>query len=558
MTASIKPDQSSAPSRTARARTFLAMLAIVAAAALLTLHRLGAADVCGVNEAVEGVFLQQMVEHGALLFPVENGRSPMYKPPLFHWTAAATDRLAGMRKVTSFNLRLPAALYAIAGVALTMAFALSFLGPPGAILAGLILCGSYQYVEQGRIGRVDMTLCFCETLALFAFMWWYAPPQRPLPDGLPEGETSASSHETVSPLATNPNNVSAGLSTASKKSTTLKNSLRYLFALALGLGVLAKGPVGALMPVLACGIFLAAERRLADLRKLATPGPLLLAIIVGGCWYAACFFGRRYGFLDRQLGSENFGRFFGTLGAMPPWYYVKPLLLNSAPLSLLVPVAVYFAIRSCRALPSRAAMIPHPLTDSPSSADASESRACTAVRLLAIFWIVTVIFFSLAAYKRRAYLLPLWPASAVMLAWWMETIAARYCTARIARGAMALTWIALAVFNFVYLPRRQIRECGHDSYRGTAAQINRIVGADEPLFSYGLGDEPAPILFYLDRDAPPITGKLGDAPPGYVLVPADVWAQHKNEALDLAPVYQSSSGRRPLVLLRHGKAYALF
>ena len=91
-----------------RGRTFLAMLAIVAAAALLTLHRLGAADVCGVNEAVEGVFLQQMVEHGALLFPVENGRSPMYKPPLFHWTAAAVDKLAGMRKVTSFNLRLPA------------------------------------------------------------------------------------------------------------------------------------------------------------------------------------------------------------------------------------------------------------------------------------------------------------------------------------------------------------------------------------------------------------------------------------------------------------------
>src|SRR5438552_4126556 len=169
-----------------RGRTFLAMLAIVAAAALLTLHRLGAADVCGVNEAVEGVFLQQMVEHGALLFPVENGRSPMYKPPLFHWTAAAVDQLAGMRKVTSFNLRLPAALYAVAGVALTIAFASSFLTPPGALLAGLILCGSYQYVEQGRIGRVDMTLCFCETLALFAFMWWYAPPDRPpLPDGIP-------------------------------------------------------------------------------------------------------------------------------------------------------------------------------------------------------------------------------------------------------------------------------------------------------------------------------------------------------------------------------------
>src|SRR5437879_9254535 len=114
-----------------RLRDFLAIAAVAALVALLSIHRLDAADVCGANEAVEGVFLQQMVEHGALLFPVENGRSPMYKPPLFHWTAAAVDKLAGMRKVTSFNLRLPAALYGVAGVALTIAFASSFLTPPG-------------------------------------------------------------------------------------------------------------------------------------------------------------------------------------------------------------------------------------------------------------------------------------------------------------------------------------------------------------------------------------------------------------------------------------------
>ena len=108
-----------------RPRTLLAMLLVVALAAATTLHRLGAADVCGSNEAVEGVFLQQMVEHGALLFPLENGRSPMYKPPLFHWTAAG-DRSPGAasRKVTAFNLRLPPRSIAIAGVILTIVFRL--------------------------------------------------------------------------------------------------------------------------------------------------------------------------------------------------------------------------------------------------------------------------------------------------------------------------------------------------------------------------------------------------------------------------------------------------
>ena len=171
-----------------RPRTLAAIVLIIMIAAATTLHRLGAADVCGSNEAVEAVFLQQMVEHDALLFPLENGRSPMYKPPLFHWTAVAIDRLAGIKTVTAFNLRLPAALYAIAGVILTIGFACTFLGPREAILAGLILTASYQYIENARIGRVDMTLCFFETLALFAFMWWSAPRDIPVAALQPPGD----------------------------------------------------------------------------------------------------------------------------------------------------------------------------------------------------------------------------------------------------------------------------------------------------------------------------------------------------------------------------------
>src|SRR5260221_8394140 len=126
---------------TALTRWHLFAAAVVLATAALTLHRLGAAEVCGANEAIEGVFVQQMVEHGVLLFPLENGSAPVYKPPLFHWTATALARIGGVRKVTAFNLRLPSALYAIASVALTIAFAWVPLGESGAVLAGLILAG---------------------------------------------------------------------------------------------------------------------------------------------------------------------------------------------------------------------------------------------------------------------------------------------------------------------------------------------------------------------------------------------------------------------------------
>ncbi len=189
-------------------RVIAAIVAIVLAAIVLVTNRLGATDVCSANEAVEAVFVQQMVEHGHLLFPLENGVEPMYKPPLFHWTAYALDRFAGRARVTAENLRMTAALYAIAGVVMTIAFALWLFGADGssgAILAGLALAGSYQYVSQGRFGRVDMTLCFFEAAALFTFARWIAPERDAVID------------------------------------TQAHRMLLYVLAIAMGLGVLAKG-----------------------------------------------------------------------------------------------------------------------------------------------------------------------------------------------------------------------------------------------------------------------------------------------------------------------------
>src|SRR5215471_6907618 len=187
--------------------------AIALTVALLTLHQLGASDLCSGDEAVEAVFVQQMVEHHELLFPLENRRQPMYKPPLFHWTAVALDGLGGIEHVTVRSVRSVSAFYAIAGAVLTMVAAGALLGAEGAVLAGLALAGSYQYISQGRIARVDMTLCFFEALALLVFVWW-------LPERAAAGAQDA-----------------------------LKRRLRlYVLAVVMGLAVLSKGPIGALVP----------------------------------------------------------------------------------------------------------------------------------------------------------------------------------------------------------------------------------------------------------------------------------------------------------------------
>ncbi len=481
---------------------WIALSAIVALVLFVTLHRLGAAGVCSYDEAIEGLFVQQMVEHGGGLFPLANGRDPMYKPPLFHWTALAIDRLFGIRKVTAFNLRLPAALYGAACLLLIVWFTYTVFGGRAALIAAMVLLGSYQYVSQARFGRVDMTLTFCEALALTSFLLW--SKARHAPDGA-DGAAA----------------------------------WRWLFALALGLGVLAKGPVGAILPLLSVAVLIVVKRDWSIAAQVFSPGSALLAIAVGSSWYAACFIGGRYDFLSRQVGSENLGRFFGTLGTMAPWYYVEPLLLNSLPLSLIAPIAVGAALTTTRH--RREAAPPDPALD--------------AVVCLAIFWVLSVIFFTLAAYKRRSYLLPLWPPAAVLIAWWIEyRVAPRY--GRIVRPAFIATCAALIAFNLVFIPRREAKTCGQGSFQAAAAQIGRIVGAEEPLFIYRMGD-PAALLFYLDRNVPVVSGMLGDAPPGYIIVPAAVWERERQRAPGLEPVLGPTPGDQPLFLLRHGKAYAI-
>jgi len=515
--------------RPSHLRELAAIGAIAGVVAFLTINRLGASDVCGSNEAVEAVFVQQMVEHGHWLFPLDNGRDPMYKPPLFHWTVTALDRLLGIEHVTAFNLRLTSALYAIGGTVLIAGIALARLGLESAVMSGLLLSASYEYVSQGRIGRIDMTLTFFEMLSLVSFLAWL--------------ETSGS----------------IGVR---------REALHYLLAASLALGVLAKGPVGLLMPGAAVGVFLALEARWTDLRRLFTPLPTLLACVLASSWYLACLLGRQFGLLTRQVGSENLGRFFGSLGRMSAWYYAQPLLLNAGPLSLVVPMVVGTALVQYRSPRERRAGF----------ADAA-ARADRMARLFAVFWVVTVIFFELAAYKRKSYLLPLSPASALLIAWWVYKYGfPRF--GRIVPRAVIATCAALVLANLFFIPWREVKECGAtltlgetmrwpfgdrqtteqirssqtDSCRQAAAEINRAVGKDGSLFVYGLDQPLEPLVFYLGRDIVPLPGPLKNAPPGYILVPRGVWASFSGSRSRFGELLVAPHGEGTLVLLHSNSA----
>src|SRR5262249_60833975 len=134
---------------------------------------------------------------------------------------------------------------------------------------------TYHCIRHGGLGRVDMALCFYEPVTLFAFLWW-----------MPRAGATASE-------ALN------------------HRSRLYALAIAMGLAVLAKGPVGAIVPGIAILIFMIAERRFSQLAALLEPGPLIVGGVIASGWYVAGYLGGRFGVLNRQLGPGNFGAFFG-------------------------------------------------------------------------------------------------------------------------------------------------------------------------------------------------------------------------------------------------------
>src|SRR5262249_54927529 len=98
-----------------------------------------------------------------------------------------------------------------------------------------------------------------------------------------------------------------------------------------------------------------------------------------------------------QIFAENFLLFAGLGGRMNELSYLLPWLLDSFPWNLLAVTALFEAWR----------------------------RRDPGPRFCALWWISLLAFFQIAAYKRRAYLLPALPAEALLAGWFIDAVLLR-------------------------------------------------------------------------------------------------------------------------------------
>ena len=385
------------PSRLAKvsvSRESLARALVLAAGASLLFAGLGNHDFWPPDEPRYGAIAEELrsFTHGfrGLVLLHLNGAVYTQKPPLFFWLAALAGAPVG--RVTEAAARLPSALAGFATLLLVAGLGRSLFRPRSGVLAAAVLLTLPSWLQLARSARLDVLLTAWVTLA-FAAAWRV------------------------------------------DRETGDTRRARLLLHTAIGLGVLTKGPVALLLPMLGIVAYLGWERRRADLRRFVSGEGLLLSLAPGALWLAAATWLAPPGYASASFWDNLILRFFsGTAHAQPVWFYLEALPRGFLPWTLLWP-AVWWRSRAVRR----------------DDVSGTEARAW---RFLLASTGAALVFFSLSAGKRGLYLLPIYPLLAIacgeaLAAWLDEARAApRWLRGSLAFAAVMVVLAGLASLVF--------------------------------------------------------------------------------------------------------------
>jgi len=264
------------------------------------------------TEARELSVAWEISETGNWLTPSRNGVT-VSKPPLYHWILAASgfEITPGLGR----SLNVLAAL----GILLLLYLYQS----KNISLTALILFSTHGFLNSAMDARVDMTAAFFVTASIVAIV----------------------------------------------------KSKKFLAPLAIGLSILAKGPVSFILSV-AGGFFLGGQKIILT---------ALFGLIIGSLWYGTLLIYGESSTLERQIIFENLQRFFGgaDVNSEPWYYYIKDLARKAFPWSFVLLISFL----------------------KPFGVSTRERN----------FFLFGLLFFSVASGKRFSYLVPLFPWFALYL-----------------------------------------------------------------------------------------------------------------------------------------------
>ena len=304
------------------------------------------------DESIYAQTAREMASGGDWITPALCGKPYLIKPVLYHWLASVSFHLFGVNELAG---RLPQALAGVFGVLVAALFAGRLFGKRVGFLAGAALAVSPGYAMGSRVAGMDVLLTAGITLSLGSFFLGYREPER-------------------------------------------RRFWWLVSGAGAGIAALAKGPVGVAVPALVALVFLIRRREI----RLAISRPALLGVtaglLVASVWYLPVWGVNGERFTRVFWLENNLARISGPVSdhAGPITYYVPVFLLAFLPWSF---PFVLIAVRSLARILRRA----------PGAADPE-------AQFLWSWFLAPFLFYSLIPTKLPGYLLPVFPAAAILIA----------------------------------------------------------------------------------------------------------------------------------------------
>jgi 4-amino-4-deoxy-L-arabinose transferase-like glycosyltransferase len=254
------------------------LLALVAALLLL---RLGAVPLLGPDEPRYARVAIEMHRSGDWVTPRLQGQPWLEKPVLYYWLASAAYSLLGETEAAA---RVPSVVAMLLLVGTTALIGARLYGAATGLHAGFVLGTSLLGFGYGRAAAMDMLLAAATTAALGLLALRFLGIAGPL--AIPAAHAC------------------------------------------LALAVLAKGPIGVLLPALVVLGYAVARRDLGVVKMVLAPAGLLAFALVALPWYLLVYAAQGQLFVDVFLLDHNLQRFTSTIHNHPgPFFYYLPVLL---------------------------------------------------------------------------------------------------------------------------------------------------------------------------------------------------------------------------------------
>ncbi len=236
---------------------------------------------------------REMWETKDFVTPQFNYTHILEKPVLAHFLTALSFAVFG---VSACAARLPSILSGILLIGLTYAVTRRFFGRREGAFSSCVMMTSAGYVLMGRMAMIDMLLTLFMSVALFSFFWTFFTGDR---------------------------------------------RFYYLAYTSMGLALITKGLIGAVLPLVVYIIYLGIVKEWREFRRLRLVRGVLIMAVIFVPWGIAISI-REPEFSYVFFMQQQIQRFAtGSFGRVKPfWFFIPIFVVMYFPWSLIFPAAI--------------------------------------------------------------------------------------------------------------------------------------------------------------------------------------------------------------------------